>query len=134
MAAKSIYLRNKILDLVFGRTSYTAPTTVYVGLFTTNPSDTIDSGQEATGINYSRVAVINNTTNWPAASEGVKSNANEIEFPIVGAGGWGLITGYGIFDSSSNGNLLYFGEFNSFISEDGDRIKFNSNAIQIIES
>lgn len=126
MAAKSIYLRNKILDLVFGRTSYTAPATVYIGLFTTNPSDTIDSGLEVTGTNYARIAVINNATNWPAASEGIKSNANEIEFAIVGAGGWGVITGYGIFDSSSNGNLLYYGEFDPFITEDGDRIKFNS--------
>lgn len=130
MAAKSTYLQNKILDLIFGKTSYTAPSILYIGLFNANPTQISPSGTEASGVNYARVAVNNNTTNWPAASNGVKINPNEIEF-TVGAGGWDTLTGYGIYDSFSAGNLLYYGTFDPIYAEDGSTINLN---IEITES
>lgn len=130
MAAKSTYLRNKILDLVFGRTAYTAPAILYVGLFNTTPTDASPTGIEVTGVNYTRVAVNNNTTNWPSASNGIKTNPNEVSFS-VGAGGWSIVTGYGIFDAFSGGNLLYYGSFESIFAEDGSLINLN---IEIKES
>lgn len=130
MAAKSTYLRNKILDLVFGKTTYTAPSILYVGLFNTNPTELSPAGIEVSGTNYIRVAVNNNSTNWPAASNGIKTNPNEIEFS-VGAGGWSVLTGYGIFDAFSGGNLLYYGSFESIYAEDGSTIRLN---VEITES
>ena len=40
MAAFSDYLENKVLGHVFGGTAYTAPSTLYVALYTVAPSDT----------------------------------------------------------------------------------------------
>ena len=40
MAGFSDYLEDKVLDHVFGGSAYTAPGTLYVGLFTAAPSDT----------------------------------------------------------------------------------------------
>lgn len=105
--SKSDYLENKILDHVLGGGDYTRPATVYVGLFTTAPSDT-GGGTEVSGGSYARVAVTNNATNFPAASSGSKSNGTAITFPAATAN-WGTVVAFGIFDASSGGNLLYWG-------------------------
>jgi hypothetical protein len=39
MAELSNFLENKLLDHVLRNTSYTSPTTVYVGLYTSDPAD-----------------------------------------------------------------------------------------------
>lgn len=130
MAAKSTYLQNKILDLVFGKTNYTAPSILYIGLFNSNPTQANPSGSEVSGTNYFRVAVNNNTTNWPPASNGVKTNPNEVEFS-VGTGGWSTITGYGIYDAFSGGNILYYGSFDPIYADEGSAIKLN---VEISES
>ena len=66
MAEFSNYLENAIIDAVLRNTSYTSPTTVYVGLFTTDPTDA-DSGTEVSGGSYARTAVT-----FSAPSNGVK--------------------------------------------------------------
>ena len=53
MAAFSDYLENKVLGHVFGGTAYTAPTTLYVALYTVAPSDT-GGGTEVSGGGYAR--------------------------------------------------------------------------------
>jgi len=45
MAEFSNYLENAIINAVLRNTSYTSPTTVYVGLFTNDPTDA-DAGTE----------------------------------------------------------------------------------------
>ena len=49
----SNYLENKVLLHVFGATAYTAPATLYVGLFTSNPGET-GGGTEVSGGSYAR--------------------------------------------------------------------------------
>lgn len=105
---KSTYLDNILLDLPLGAQAFSAPATVYVALFVVLPIPAGTGGTEATGGSYARVAVTNNLTNWPAASGGTKSNGTLIQFPTASAG-WGTITGFGIYDAPTSGNLLYFG-------------------------
>lgn len=102
------YLDNKLLDLVFSNTSYTVPSTLYIGLSTTTPTQSGSGFTEPSGNGYARVAVTNNSTNWPAASNGAKSNANAITFPQA-TGSWGTVTHFGVFDASTSGNLLAWG-------------------------
>jgi hypothetical protein len=102
------YLDNKLLDLVFSNTSYTVPSTLYIGLSTTAPTQAGGNFKEPSGNGYARVAVTNNSTNWPAASNGAKSNANAITFPQA-TGSWGTVTHFGIFDAATSGNLLAWG-------------------------
>lgn len=110
MGSFSDYLENKVLDHVFGATSYSAPATTYVALFSAAPSDS-GGGTEVSGGSYARVALTNNTTNWPNASSGSKSNGAAVTFPTASAD-WASgsnLTHFGIFDASSNGNLLGWG-------------------------
>lgn len=75
----SNYLENALLDHALGGGNYTRPATVYIALFTVAPSDA-GGGTEVSGNNYSRAAVTNDATNFPAASGGAKSNGVAITF------------------------------------------------------
>jgi hypothetical protein len=121
----SDYLENKMLDHVFGGGDYARPATVYVALFTADPSDA-GGGTEvsAVGTAYARVAVTNNATNWPAAESGSKANGTAIEFPEA-TDDWGTCTAFGIFDAETEGNLLCWGELTvDKAASAGDTLKF----------
>lgn len=115
----SDYLENAILDHIFGGGNYTRPATLYFALFTSAPSDA-GGGTEVSGNAYARVAVTNNSTNFPAATSGSKSNGTSIAFPTA-TGSWGTVTHYGVFDAASAGNLLVHGALTaSKVIENGD--------------
>jgi hypothetical protein len=100
MAEMSNYLENAVINAVLRNTSYTSPTTVYVGLFTSDPTDA-GSGTEVSGGSYARVAVT-----FGAPSNGVSVNSAAVEFPQA-TGSWGTITHIGIHDALTTGNLLF---------------------------
>ena len=125
MAAMSDFMENKLIDWLFraqaigitgaSAAAGTGPSTLYVGLFTANPTDS-GGGTEVSGGSYARVSVTSSLANWAgtqaAASttastgtSGTTSNNNAITFPAP-TGNWGTVTGVGIFDASSGGNLL----------------------------
>ena len=125
MSAMSDYLENKILDHVLGTTAYTAPTTVYVGLATASFADD-NSGTELTGNNYSRVAAA-----FDAAASGTTDNTSAIEFAAA-TGSWGTVSHFGIFDSSSGGNLLIHGAFTTGKAiASGDVLKISTGDLDI---
>lgn len=97
----SNFLENKVLGHVFGATPYTAPATLYVGLFTSNPGET-GSGTEVSGGSYARQTVAFTVTGSQA------SNTAAVEFPTATAS-WGTITYAAIYDAVSGGNLLAYG-------------------------
>lgn len=105
--SKSNYLEDAILDHVLGGGNYSRPANVYVALFTSAPSDS-GGGTEVSGGSYARATVTNNSTNFPAASGGVKSNGTAITFAQA-TGAWGTIVAFAIFDALSSGNMLYWG-------------------------
>lgn len=128
MAAMSDFLENKLIDFLFrgqalGITGATAaagtgPTNLYLGLYTANPTDT-GGGTEVTGGSYARVAVGSSLANWAgtqaaastvasSGTSGTTSNNGAITFPAPTAA-WGIVTGFGIFDAASGGNLLIWG-------------------------
>lgn len=108
---KTTFLANKILDLMLGQTAYDMPDTLYVALFTAAPSDA-GGGTEVSGGSYARIAVTNNTTNFPAATGGAKSNATAITFAAATAN-WGTVTHMAIFDALSAGNMIFVAVLNS---------------------
>lgn len=99
MAELSNYLENKILDHVLRNTSYTSPTTVYVGLYTSNPADD-NSGTEVSGGSYAR-QILSVTT----ATAGIVTSSADVTFPQATAQ-WGTISHIGLLDALSAGNLL----------------------------
>ena len=100
MSEMSNYLENALINGTLRATTYTAPTTVYLALYTTDPTDA-DTGTECSGTSYARQAVT-----FGAPSNGVSTNSAAIEFPQAG-GAWGTITHIGIRDALTVGNLLY---------------------------
>jgi len=100
MAEMSNYLENALINATLRNTSYTSPATVYVGLYTSDPTDA-DTGTEVSGGSYARQAVT-----FGAPSNGVSTNTAAIEFPQA-TGTWGTVGWIGIEDASTGGNLLY---------------------------
>jgi hypothetical protein len=100
MAEMSNYLENALINGTLRATSYTAPTTTYLALYTNDPTDA-DTGTEITGGSYVRQAIT-----FSSPSNGATSNSSAIEFPQATAD-WGTITYVGIRDAVTSGNLLY---------------------------
>lgn len=122
MAAASDYLELKILEHTLGITAYTQPTTVYLALFTTDPTDA-GTGTEVSGGSYARQSI-----SWNTPASGAVTNSADVTFPQATAD-YGVVSHIGIFDASSAGNLLYHGALSAsksvttndtFIVEAGD--------------
>lgn len=100
MAEMSNYLENALINATLRNTSYTSPATVYVALYTTDPTDA-DTGTEISGNGYARQSVT-----FGAPSNGASVNSAAVEFPQA-TGSWGTVAYIGLRDASSGGNLLY---------------------------
>lgn len=125
---KSNYLENIIINTVLRNTAYSQVATVYVALYTTDPTDA-DSGTEVTGGSYARQSVA-----FDAASGGITANTSTITFPTASAS-WGTITHFGIRDASTAGNLLYHGDLTvSKTVTSGDVFIFSAGEIDITEA
>lgn len=102
---KSDYLEGQVLNAWLGSGT---PATVYMALYSAAPTDA-SAGTELTGNGYARVAITNNTTNFPAASGGTKQNGTTITFPAATGANWARATGWQLLDASTAGNRLYYG-------------------------
>jgi hypothetical protein len=132
MAGKSTYLANEILDHILGGADWPRPATVYIALYTAAPTDA-GGGTEVSTNNYSRAAVTNNATNFPAASGGAKANGADITFAVP-SGSWGLCTHFGVFDALTTGNLLYWGALSSSQTPTtGNTVKIPTGDLDITE-
>ena len=100
MAEFSNFLENALINATLRATTYTSPATVYVSLYTTDPTDA-DSGTEVSGGSYARTAVT-----FGAPSNGVSTNSADVTFPTA-TGSWGTVTHIGIHDALTSGNLLF---------------------------
>jgi len=135
-SGKSDYLEVALLNHMFGSVSYSVPATYYFALFTTAPNDA-GGGTEVntSGTGYSRVSVANNTTNFGTITlpTTTKTNSTAIQFGTATAS-WGTITSFGIYDASSGGNLLFWGDLTTPRSVlTGDQPRFAASALSITE-
>tara|TARA_Y100000310_G_scaffold338385_1_gene427884 strand:- start:1229 stop:1612 length:384 start_codon:yes stop_codon:yes gene_type:complete len=95
------YLETEILDHVFAGAAYSAPGTLYIGLFTAISDGEAGSVTEVSGSAYARQTMAFTT------SGATTSNNAAVEFPTA-TGSWGTITHVGIFDASTSGNLMVY--------------------------
>lgn len=114
------FAENKLIDYLFRGQASGTPSTWYVALYTTCPTDST-AGTEVTNANaYTRVSVgANALTNWAATqggtsassgTTGTTSNLAAIPFPTVTTSSWGTITCWGLVDSGTygGGNLWIY--------------------------
>jgi hypothetical protein len=125
MAEMSNYLENALINATLRNTSYTSPATVYVSLYTSDPTDA-DTGTEVSGGSYARTAVT-----FGAPSNGVSTNDAAVEFPQA-TGSWGTVGWIGIEDASTGGNLLYHTALdNSKTIDSGDIFKIATGSLSV---
>ena len=125
MAEFSNYLENALINAVLRNTSYTSPATVYVSLYTSDPTDA-DTGTEVSGGSYARTAVT-----FGAPSNGVSTNSADVTFPTATAS-WGTVTHIGIHDASTAGNLLFHTPLDTSKTIDsGDIFKITSGNLSV---
>jgi len=128
MGSFSDYWENKILDHIFGKTSYT-PATIYVGLSTADPLDDASGLAEPSGNGYARVQTA--ASDWNVATNGTVDNANDITFPEA-TGSWGTITHFALFDAATGGNILAHGALSaSKTIGSGDTAKFDVGGLDV---
>lgn len=136
--SKSDYLEKRILDHFLGATASTSAATVYIALSTAAYSDaaTGSAMTEVAGGSYARVAVTNNSTNWPAAtgtSPASKANGAAFTFPTASAS-WGTVTSFYIVDAAAAGNIYYGGDLTvAKPVTSGDTASFAISAITVTE-
>jgi hypothetical protein len=127
MAEMSNYLENALINATLRNTSYTSPTTVYVSLWTSNPTDA-GSGTEVStsGTSYARTAVT-----FGAPSDGASTNNADVTFPTATAS-WGTVGWIGINDASTSGNLLYHTALDTAKAIDsGDIFKISTGNLSV---
>ena len=125
MAEFSNYLENALINAVLRNTSYTSPTTVYVALFTSDPTDA-GSGTEVSGGSYARTSVT-----FGSPSNGVTTNSADVTFPTATAS-WGTVGYIGIYDASTSGNLLFHTPLDvSKTIDSGDIFKIPSGNLSV---
>jgi hypothetical protein len=123
--AISDYLENKLIDGTLRGTTYTAPATVYVALYKSDPTDA-DAGSEVAGGSYVRKAAT-----FSAPSNGSTSNTADILFTQATAD-WGEITHVGVRDAATTGNLLYHGPLDQAKTiYSGDQFKIPAGQLKV---
>lgn len=126
----SDYMENAILAFFKGTTFPAAPTTLGIGLFTTNPADTGTTGGTADGTemstsngttgfsNYTRVS-LTASSGWTAIAAATGDSTGQMiqNAAALAASGtaWTnnggstvTVSGIGVWSAASGGNLLFF--------------------------
>jgi len=118
----SNWLSLQLLNAALRGVAFTSPTTVYLALYTTDPT-AADTGQEVVGGGYARQLI---TFAVPALESGKQTvkNSADIEFAIASAD-WGLVSHVALRTASTGGNLLWSVPLpNARTIQSGDRPKF----------
>ena len=121
----SNFLENALINATLRNTTYTSVATVYVSLWTSDPTDA-GSGTEVSGGSYARTAVT-----FGAPSNGASLNSADVTFPTATAS-WGTVGWIGINDASTSGNLLYHTALDTAKAIDsGDIFKIASGNLSV---
>ena len=125
MAEMSNFLENALINATLRATTYTSPATVYVSLWTSDPTDA-GSGTEVSGGSYARTAVT-----FGSPVNGVTTNSADVTFPTA-TGSWGTVGWIGINDSTSGPNLLYHTPLDTSKTIDtGDIFKISTGNLSV---
>lgn len=124
----SNYLENALLNHIFKKGSFSQPTNLYIGLSTVDPGESAGGLAEPSAASgYSRTLM----NDWIPASTGAVMNSGVVTFSTA-TGPWGMITHFGLFDASTNGNMLAYANLTVPKSPtSGDIVTFASGSIVI---
>ena len=127
MTEKTDYAELFVLNHILGISAQTAPTNVYLALFTTATDDT-GAGTEVSGGGYARQVL-----SFAAPAAGSTSTNADVSFTASGAN-FGTITHIAIFDALAAGNMLYHSPIDTQRTvDDGETITFSSGNVTVTE-
>lgn len=134
MSNKTDYLEAAQLNWMRGTTFPSAPSAVYLALFTGSASeDGITTMPEIpTSLGYQR-QLLTFSAVTQSAGVGVISSSNGQTFGPASSS-WGSVSHIGLFDAQTSGNMLYFNS--SSVAQNvaaGDRAVFNTGSIIVRE-
>lgn len=134
MSAASNYLENKVLDHVLTATSYSAPATRYLALFTndsTNAATNLEAGTLTDEISTSGTAYVRKAVTFAAASGGTSATNATVTFDTATAN-WGTISHVAVMDAETSGNVLFWGAVTTAKTiETGDTFQVTSGNLTI---
>jgi len=120
--AFTTYLEQQVLNHVFRGQTYSAPSAVYVGLFT--------SSGEVSASEYERQEISFSAPTTTGDGSELK-NSSEIRFPIA-MSGWGEIISAAVYDSQSGGEILTEAELpQSRLIEENDQLIIPSENLTV---
>jgi hypothetical protein len=131
----SIFQANRTLSKSLKATDYTAPTTLYVALFTTSSEVELRANNLAGSSEvpfagaYQRVAVAN--AGFTTSTAGSSTISGDAVFPSATAA-WGNCQQAALMDAATAGNILYFGPLTSAANiQTGDSFKIPAGTFVI---
>ena len=125
----SNYLEEQILNAVLRGQTFPTIDTTYVALMLTDAGED-DTGSEVSGNGYERVSASFAEPEQDGTVSFVE-NDSQVEFPEA-TGTWGDIGYFAIYDSSTGGNLLFYGALNQEQTvEASQTLRFNTGEITV---
>lgn len=124
-----LYGANHHLDRVYGSGE---PTYLYLAVMFSEP-EYLDEGSdldEPTGGSYARVQIENDAAHWGHAADGLKTNAQDVLFPVATAQ-WGTIRYWAICDAATDGEIISFGRTTPTLVLEGGALRFERDQLAI---
>jgi hypothetical protein len=122
---------NAIITADFQGTSvYASPATMWLAVYTVDPSDTA-AGTEVTTVStgYARISFTCNATNFTPVSAGTVLLATVATYAIATAN-YGICTAVSTMSAVTAGNLYYWGDMNANVTiNNGNQLSFPANSI-----
>ena len=133
MSGFSTYLQSAVLNWIRGTAMPTAPTAIYVALFSADPTDagTLTNEVTTTIRTAGRVAA-NFGAVATASGTGTIANTAIVDFGT--AAGSATVTWFGIFDAATNGNMIGSGTIASGTVNQGNAVSFAVGALTVSSS
>lgn len=130
MSGLSTFLQSAVLNWIKGTAMPTPPETVYVALFSADPTDAASLSSEVTTTVRvaGRVPASFGAINT-ASGTGTIANSAAVEFGAADSGV--AVTHFGLFDSASGGNMLGSGSVSGGAITAGSVVSFASGALSI---
>lgn len=111
MASAGDHYENEILDSILGDDHGSRfPGTVYLALFTVSPTDSTFGTEVDLSSDYDRLAITNDSAEWPDAASGVKANAVAHAWAAA-ASVWGLCVAWALMDhatAAASANIIFW--------------------------
>lgn len=101
--------------------------TTYIGLYTTTPTSPTNAGTEMTGGSYARTLI---NASWAAAASG--SGATNAAVQIICT--TGTVTGWGIFDASSAGNMIEYENLMQSVSAESQTFDTAGAGVEVLKT